>query len=89
MPELKLRKAAEKYMIMYTKLTPIVYLTVKDSGILLTIRYLTHPRRRRGSSEQLWEAILDEFEKYDNIDYAYPTLRYYDNRTEGKKGARA
>ncbi|MGB1241012.1 MAG: mechanosensitive ion channel family protein [Chitinophagales bacterium] len=86
---LKLRKAAEKYMIMYTKLTPIVYLTVKDSGILLTIRYLTHPRRRRGSSEQLWEAILTEFEKHDNIDYAYPTLRYYDNRTEGKKGARA
>lgn len=86
---LKLRKANEKYMIMYTKLTPKVYMTVKDSGILLTIRYLTPPRTRRGSSELLWEAILTEFEKYDNIDFAYPTIRYYDNRTEGKEGARA
>ncbi len=85
----KLRKAAEKYMIMYTKLTPRVYMTVKDSGILLTIRYLTPPRNRRGSSELLWESILDEFAKHDNIDFAYPTLRHYDNRTEGKKGARA
>ncbi|MEZ4886307.1 MAG: mechanosensitive ion channel [Chitinophagales bacterium] len=86
---LKLRKAAEKYMILYTKLTPRVYLTVKDSGVLLTIRYLTEPRTRRGSSEMLWEAILNEFAKHDNIDFAYPTLRYYDNRTEGKEGARA
>ena len=87
--QFKLRKAAEKYMIMYTKLTPIVYTDVKDSGILLTVRYLTNPRTRRTSNQQIWEYILTEFAKHDDIDFAYPTLRYYDNRTEGKKGARA
>ncbi|MGB1243769.1 MAG: hypothetical protein ACPG49_14685, partial [Chitinophagales bacterium] len=87
--QFKLRKAAEKYMIMYTKLTPIVYTEVKDSGIMLTIRYLTNPRSRRGSNQLLWESILTEFAKHDDIDFAYPTLRYFDNRTEGKKDARA
>ncbi len=87
--QLKLRKAAEKYMIMYTKLTPIVYTDVKDSGIMLTVRYLTNPRSRRGSNQILWESILTEFAKHNDIDFAYPTLRYFDNRTEGKKDARA
>jgi len=87
--QFKLRKAAEKYMIMYTKLTPIVYTDVRDSGIMLTIRYLTNPRNRRGGSQTIWESILTEFAKHDDIDFAYPTLRYYNNRTEGKKDARA
>ena len=85
----KVRSASQKLMIFYTKLTPTVYTSVKDSGVMLTIRYLTEPRRRRGSSHAIWESILDEFAKCDDIDFAYPTSRYYDNRIEGKPGARA
>ena len=72
-----LRKAAGKYMISYSKLTPTVYTTVKESGILLTMRYLCEPRRRRGSEQFLWENVLREFAKNPNISLAYPTLRYY------------
>lgn len=82
--EKKLQKATGKYMLLYSKLTPRVYTNVKDSGVLLTIRYLCNPRRKRDSQEHIWEAILNQFDQHKNIDFAYPTLRYYDNRQEGK-----
>ncbi len=73
-------------MIFYSTLTPTVYTTVKDSGVMLTLRYLCHPRRRRGTNEAIWEDILNRFAERDDIDFAYPTIRYYDNATEGKPG---
>lgn len=72
-----LRKAGQKYMIFYSKLTPTVYTTVRESGILLTMRYLCEPRRRRGSEQVLWENVLREFAKSPDISLAYPTQRFY------------
>jgi small-conductance mechanosensitive channel len=77
-------QAARKYFIYYTTLTPTVYTSVKDSGVLLTIRHLCDPRKRRAVSEAIWEEILSEFARCPDIDFAYPTRRWYDNRTEGK-----
>ena len=71
-------------MIFYSQLTPIVYTSVRDSGVLLTMRYLCEPRRRRGSEELIWEEILEEFGRCDDIDFAYPTQRFFDNMKEGK-----
>ncbi len=85
----RVRRAARKFMIFYTKLTPTVYTAVKDSGVLLTIRYLCEPRRRRDSEEAIWEDVLTEFAKCDDIDFAYLTRRYYDNLLEGKARVRA
>jgi len=82
--EERLRRAARKFMIFYTKLTPTVYTCVKDCGVMLTIRYLCEPRARRGSEESVWEAILGAFAKNADIDFAYPTLRYYNNVLESK-----
>jgi len=31
-----------------------------------------------------WEDILHEFAKHDDIDFAYPTERFYNNKLEGK-----
>jgi small-conductance mechanosensitive channel len=76
--------AARRLLIHYTHLTPIVYTAVRDCGVLLTVRYLCEPRHRRDSEEKLWEAILDVFAAEAAIDFAYPTQRFYDNRTEGK-----
>ncbi len=87
--EEQIRQAARKYMIFYGKLTPKVFLAVKDSGVLLTLRYLVNPRRRRSTEEEVWESVLEEFARHDDIDFAYPTVRYYDNRSEGKKGLQA
>ena len=35
----RIKEAAKKYLLTYTHLTPIVYTSVRDSGVLLTIRY--------------------------------------------------
>jgi len=83
--EASFRKAANQYLLYYGKLTPIVYTSVEDSGVLLTIRYLCEPRKRRGSVQELWEAILRAFAPHKDIDFAYPTQRFYDNRREGKQ----
>lgn len=77
-----LRRASSRYMIFYNKLTPIVYTSVRDSGIMLTLRYLTQPRRRRVRKEELWEAILDAFDREEQIDFAYPTQRLVVGRIE-------
>lgn len=82
----EIKKAEKSYLIQYRYLTPIVYTSVKDSGINLSIRYLSDPRTRRGISQSIWESILDRFDEHDDIDFAYPTIRYYDNPTEGKPG---
>ncbi len=73
----QIRKAAKKYFIQYNKLTPIVYTTVKDSGVMLTIRYMVNPRQRRSSEHQIWEAILDAFYREKDISLAYPTTRFF------------
>jgi len=85
--ERRLREASSRFMIFYSTLTPKVWTRVVDSGVLLTIRYLCDPRRRRGSEEAIWEDILDAFAARPDIDFAYPTQRFYDNRAEGKPGA--
>jgi small-conductance mechanosensitive channel len=59
--EERLRRVSYKYMIQQGKLTPIVYTSVKENGILLTLRYLTEPRKRRDTSHVLWESILRRF----------------------------
>ncbi|MFA8343080.1 MAG: mechanosensitive ion channel family protein [Rhodothermaceae bacterium] len=84
--ERQIKEAAKKYLIFYNKLTPTVYTTVKDSGVLLTMRYLTEVKKRRSVEENIWESLLDELETHSDIDFAYPTVRYYNNITEGKEG---
>ena len=81
--EKKLIEASKKYMILYNKLTPIVYTTVKDSGIKLSMRYLITPRRRRTSEQAIWEEVLTVFAKHPDIDFAYPTQRIYYKPAEG------
>ena len=83
--EERIRKAAHKFMIFYSVLTPTVYTSVRDSGVLLTIRHLCEPRRRRSREQAIWEDILEEFGKCPDIDFAYPTRRYFDNLHEGKR----
>ena len=85
----QVREAASTYLIKYEHLTPIVWTSVADIGVTLTIRFLSDPRRRRSAEAAIWEEILDAFSAADDIDFAYPTQRFYDNVTEGKPEARA
>ncbi len=87
--EAKLKRTSKRFLIHYTRFTPAVYTSVRDSGVMLTIRYLCHPRQRRGTSQAMWERVLDAFAQEDGIDFAYPTQRVYLNPMEGKPDARA
>lgn len=73
----QIRRAAMRYLIYFRALTPTVYTAVRDSGVLLTIRYIVKPRTSRGSEQDIWEAVLTEFAKHDDISLAYPTTRFY------------
>jgi small-conductance mechanosensitive channel len=83
--ERQIKAAARKFLIFYKNLTPIVYTSVKDSGVMLTMRYLCNVRQRRGSEQAIWEEVLGQFAKHKDIDFAYPTQRFYNNITEGKE----
>ncbi|MBU0508310.1 mechanosensitive ion channel family protein [bacterium] len=78
------QNAAQQFLLSVSDLTPIVYTTVPDSGVLLTIRYLCNPHHRRAIESAIWEEILAAFAKCQDIDFAYPTTRFYDNASEGK-----
>jgi small-conductance mechanosensitive channel len=66
--------------------SPAVITSVADNGVVLTLRYLCHPRQRRATAEQIWEDVLRAVGASDDIDFAYPTTRLYNNRREGKPG---
>ncbi len=69
-----------RYMIYYGKLTPIVYVNIKDSGVELTLRYLTEAKRRRATQDELAQDILNAFEHEENVNFAYPTYRIVKNQ---------
>jgi small-conductance mechanosensitive channel len=71
----KIDHMTKRYMIHYGQLTPIVYVDIKDSGVEVTLRYLTEARKRRTTQDALCRAILDDFEKEENVNFAYPTYR--------------
>src|SRR6266571_4253224 len=83
--EQDLLSASRQYLINYTKLTPIVYTRVVDSGVELTVRYLIEPRKRRGTEHAIWEEILTEFDDCPDVDLAYHTVRSFKLADEGKE----
>lgn len=87
--EHQIKESSRRFPIFYSKLTPIVYTSVVDYGVGLTLRYLCDPRKRRGTAQAIWEDILDTFAGFGDVNFAYPTQRFYDNRLEGKPGARS
>lgn len=80
----KLIEASKKFMIFYNTLSPNIYTSVKDSGVMLTIRYICEPRKRRATEHEIWEDILKAFDQHDDIEFAYPTQRFYTFQEENK-----
>ncbi|MCP4421501.1 MAG: mechanosensitive ion channel family protein [Chloroflexi bacterium] len=79
------RHAGRRFVISFSNVSPTVYTSVKDSGVLLTLRYMVDPRKRRNSEQQIWEATLRAFKLHWDIDFAYPTQREYLHFEERKR----
>lgn len=71
------RRSGQRFVISYSNVSPTVYTSVADSGVVLTLRYMVDPRKRRGSEQEIWEATLRAFKHHWDIDFAYPTQREY------------
>ncbi len=70
-----LRSRPSRMLISCTTVTAIVYTSVLDHGIFLTMRFLTEPRQRRSFDQTLWEGVLDMVVGEPDIELAYPTQR--------------
>lgn len=66
-----------RYMVRSGVLTPIVYVTIQNNGIHLTLRYLTEVRQRRTREVEISRKILEQFAREDDIHFTYPTYRIY------------
>ena len=73
----KIRETARRYHIRVGKLTPIVYLSVRDSGVLLTARYLVAARERRHIQDRIWRGLLAAISAEPSVALAYQTVRTY------------
>jgi small-conductance mechanosensitive channel len=85
----QLEHEANRYLVLSPAIEPRVFVAVAACGVDLTLRYLCSPLERRSSAEAIWEDVLDAFAEREDIDFAYPTVRYFDNVGEGKPQARA
>lgn len=78
--------AAARYALPKSPATPGVYVSVEASGVLLTLRVPCAPRERRKVHDALWQEVLRAFAARPDVDFAYPTTRFYSNPAEGKPG---
>lgn len=79
-----IKRAAKRNNVKVPTLTPVVYTKVSASGVVLTLRYLCKPRRRRNSEQAIWEEVLLLFAEEKELDFAYPTQRVFYHPVEGK-----
>ena len=71
----ELEELSSKYMITTSKLSPIVFISLEDNGIILTMRYMCPIRQRRASANILFEQILLQLGPDKDIRFSYNTLR--------------
>jgi len=73
----RIKKLESKYLIYYTTFTPIVYVSVEESGVQLTLRFLTETKRRRECENIIARSVMDEINRLPDVDLAYPTVRVH------------
>lgn len=77
--ESSIKEASRKFVIFNAKLEPTVYTSIDNENcVTLTIRYMCSYRKRRDSSQKIYEEVLDNFNLHEDIQFAYPTQRVFD-----------
>lgn len=59
----EMKEAMKDYRIYYNHLEPIIYTNVVDDYVMLSIRYLVHPKKKRFVESQIWNQIILESKK--------------------------
>lgn len=78
-----------RFAVKHGTLTPIVYVSLGDSGVELALRFLTPIRRQRGSLDRVSRRILEAFTHEPMVELAYPTHRLFrlGEKAPGRLGA--
>ncbi|HEV2149485.1 MAG TPA: mechanosensitive ion channel domain-containing protein [Longimicrobiaceae bacterium] len=71
------RLMERRYAFRTGRVTPIVYVSTAAHGVELTLRFLTHVRRRRGSVDTVTRRVLQRFAEEPNVRIAYPAYRIF------------
>lgn len=66
----EVRLAADRFLIRFEHLTPIVWTSTTERGVTLTLRYLVEPRQRRSSEAAIWEELLTTLPAHSDIQVA-------------------
>lgn len=77
-----IRELGNRYAIQYENLSPRVYTSVEDSGVKLSLRYLTRSRGRREIKSRLSKKIMQLLQEHPEVELAYPTYRIYRRNEE-------
>ena len=77
-----LNSAIGDYRIYYNNLDPIIYTKLTEEYVLLTIRYLAHPKKARHIESQIWNKIYENA-KENKLDLY--TLSSYSNEKDSSK----
>lgn len=80
----QISSASAEYQLLYKNTSPSVITKVGDSGVILAMRFLIKPKRRREVEEKLWEEVLNALAVNRDIELAYPTNRVYRANEENK-----
>jgi small-conductance mechanosensitive channel len=73
----RLRSARRRFHLTYTYVTPKVYVSIADSGVQLSVRYLVRARNRRTLRDAFSREVLERFAAEPQIALAYPSLAIY------------
>jgi small-conductance mechanosensitive channel len=72
-----IREAGQQYLIRYTHVAPATYISARDSGVMVSGRYMVGVRQRRSVQDALWRSLLHAIAAEPAVELAYPTTRTY------------
>ena len=78
----ELNSAIGDYRIYYNNLDPIIYTKLTEEYVLLTIRYLAHPKKARHIESQIWNKI---YEKANDNKLDLYTISEYSKEKDSSK----
>ncbi|MBN1782013.1 mechanosensitive ion channel family protein [bacterium] len=81
----RIDKMSREYLIYYRNFTPIVYTRIEDSGVKLTLRYLTEAKKRRNGIDAISRKMLKAVSQARDVEFAYPTVRVYRQDAETRE----
>jgi small-conductance mechanosensitive channel len=73
----RLKDVRKHFFLQYGHVAPKVYVSVADSGIVLTLRHMVRARQRRTLDDRFARSVLERFALEPHVDFAYPTMRLY------------